>query len=358
MKKKLALIGCGGIGGYHLDNFLKLDGLVELAGFCDLILSRAEAFVEKAGSGKAFSNFMEMYDEIQPDMVFIGIPPTCHGEIEFETIRRGIPFFVEKPLALDPELARELVKQVEEKHLIAASGFQCRYDSINEEAKEYIKAHEILHVQGSRVGGIPDAPWWKLKAASGGQLVEQTIHQMDMLRYLLDDEPDTVYSVPSRGYITQEECPGYLTDDLSTTVITFKKGTTCTMMTGCYSLEPSAWDSKMTFGSRDSRMDYHLITKATFFGLGDETEKAENLGGVISGDGMQRKSEHEVGRTVKTGNDFGVECDRTFIEAAISGDPSKIRSPYADAWKSVAFTLACNRSMETGLPVKVEDILN
>ncbi|MBP3292382.1 MAG: gfo/Idh/MocA family oxidoreductase, partial [Clostridia bacterium] len=52
--------------------------------------------------------------------------------------------------------------------------------------------------------------------------------------------------------------------------------------------------------------------------------------------------------------DAGVLCDRTFIEAVINGDGSKIRSPYADAFKSVSFTMACNESMATGKPVKVE----
>lgn len=67
---------------------------------------------------------------------------------------------MEKPLALDLSLARELVRQVEAKGLIAASGFQCRYDNINGTAREFIKGHPILHVAASRVGDIPDAPWW------------------------------------------------------------------------------------------------------------------------------------------------------------------------------------------------------
>ena len=73
--KKLAMIGCGGIGGYHLGHFLQLTDLVELAGFCDIIPERAEEFVKKAGCGKAFVDYKEMYDEIQPDMVIICIPP-------------------------------------------------------------------------------------------------------------------------------------------------------------------------------------------------------------------------------------------------------------------------------------------
>ena len=102
--KKLAMIGCGGIGTYHLGHFLDYKD-IELAGFCDLVPERAQSFVERAGSGKAYTDFRVMYDEVQPDMVFICVPPYCHGDIEFETIRRGIPMFIEKPVALDMELA-------------------------------------------------------------------------------------------------------------------------------------------------------------------------------------------------------------------------------------------------------------
>ena len=348
--KKLALIGCGLIGEYHLDHFVQFKD-IELVGFCDLLIERAEAFTKKAGSGRAFSDFVKMYDETAPDMVFICVPPTCHGIIEFESIRRGIHFFVEKPLALDAGLAKEIIRQLEDTGLIAASGFQCRYDSINEAAKQFIKSNQILHVSGSRIGGMVEVPWWRIKASSGGQLVEQTIHQMDILRYLLDDEPDTVYSVANRGYLNQKEFPGYFTDDLSTTLITFKKGLTATMVTGCYALGPSCWDNKLTFGGREARMDYRLITDLTIYG--DEGEVPEELGGVVSGDGMLRTS-GGTGKTIKTSGDPGIECDRTFIDAVISGDASKIRSPYADAWKSVAFCLACNESMDTKMPVKVE----
>ncbi len=69
--KKLAIIGCGGIGGYHLGHFKQFTDIVELAGFCDLIPERAENFVKEAGSGKAYTNYIEMYDEVKPDMVFI-----------------------------------------------------------------------------------------------------------------------------------------------------------------------------------------------------------------------------------------------------------------------------------------------
>nr|HML48719.1 Gfo/Idh/MocA family oxidoreductase [Clostridia bacterium] len=259
--KKLAIIGCGCIGEYHLEHFVKFED-IELAAFCDLIPERAERFVQLAGKGRAYTCFKTMYDEVQPDMVFICIPPYCHGEVEMETIRRGIHFFVEKPVALDMELAESIRAAAEARNLITAVGFQCRYDDINEAALEFVKGQDIVVVDGSRVGGIPDAPWWRIKAQSGGQLVEQTIHQVDVLRYLLG-EVESVYSVASRGHIGQSECPGYDTDDLSMTLIRFQSGVTCHLMTGCYSTNGASWDSKMTFGSRGARMDYRLCRDVT-----------------------------------------------------------------------------------------------
>ncbi|HHW24521.1 MAG TPA: Gfo/Idh/MocA family oxidoreductase [Bacillota bacterium] len=350
--KKLAMIGCGGIGGYHLGHFLQFKD-IELAGFCDLIISRAEEFVRRAGSGKAYVDYRKMLDEVQPDMVFVCIPPYAHGQIEFELIERGIPFFVEKPIAIDEDLARELNKRVTEKGLITAVGFQCRYDNINDAAFQFFKQEQVIVAQASRVGGVPGVEWWRNKAQSGGQLVEQTIHQLDILRYFLG-EPEYVYSVAARGYISQKEWPGYFTDDLSTTLIVFKNGVQATMMTGCYALEGAAWDSKMTFGGRNARMDYVLCERVTVYGLTPEDAAPEVEGLVIKGDGALRRSDSEKGITTRSNVDFGLICDRTFIDAVLTGDGSKIRSPYGDAYKTVMFALACNKSMATGQPVKIE----
>ena len=349
--KKLAVIGCGGIGTYHLDHLVKFDD-IELVGFCDLIIERAENFVKIAGCGKAFVDFKEMYDEVNPDLVFIGIPPYKHGEVEFETIKRGIHMFIEKPAALDMNLANEISAKVSENKIITAVGFQCRYDNINDTAKDFIHKNKIVAAEGSRVGGVPEVDWWRKKDLSGGQMVEQTVHQIDILRYLFGDL-DTVYSVARRGFVTDEEFPGYDTDDVSTTLFTFKSGLSCSFMTGCYSLNGASWDSKMTFGTRDARLDYRLLTHVKIFGV-DEKDVAEDIAGVVKGDGMQRRNENEVGITVKSSVDAGTICDRTFIDAVINSDPSKIRSPYVDAIKTLEVVLACNESIKTGMPIKIK----
>ncbi len=345
--KKLAIIGCGGIGTYHLEHFLEYKD-IELAGFCDLIPERAEEFVRKAGKGRAFTDYREMYDAVNPDMVFICIPPTCHGEIEFETIRRGIPFFVEKPLALDLDLARRIRDAAEAKGLITASGFQCRYSNIVQPTIDFLKTHEVPYVECARMGGVPGTPWWPKKSLSGGQAVEQTIHQFDIIRYVFG-EPDTVFSMATRGFVKGIE--GYDTDDLSSTVIRFKNGALGTISTGCYATDGACFDSKITFSAPDSRLDHYIIGKVNIYGQKPQEDDGSGL--VVKGDGTLRAGGTEA-VTIQDDGTAGVVCDRTFVDAVLTGDGSKIRSPYRDALRSVSFTLACNKSMETGLPVKVE----
>lgn len=347
--KKLAMIGCGGIGNYHLGHFLEFKDIVELAGFCDLIPEKAEDFVRRAGSGKAYTNYLEMYDEVKPDMVFICVPPYAHGEIEFETIKRGIHFFVEKPLALDLDLARSIRDAAEEKGLITASGFQCRYSNLVEPNVKFCKENQVIFVDCTRIGGVPEMWWWRDKNVSGGQIVEQTIHQFDIIRYVFG-EPVEVCTYGTRGYVNEWE--NYNTDDCSVTIVKFASGAIGTISTGDYATKGESFDSKIVFSTRDSRAELKILGSFEVF-TNRPAENTESDGFIVKGDGAMVQGDTLITQYRQDG-DAGILCDRTFIEAVISGDGSKVRSPYRDALKSLTFTMACNESMASGKPVKVE----
>lgn len=347
--KKLAMIGCGGIGNYHLGHFLGFKDIVELAGFCDLIPEKAEDFVRRAGSGKAYTNYLEMYDEVKPDMVFICVPPYCHGEIEFETIKRGIHFFVEKPLALDLDLAKSIRDAAEEKGLITASGFQCRYSNLVEPNVKFCKENQVIFIDCTRIGGVPEMWWWRDKNVSGGQIVEQTIHQFDIIRYVFG-EPVEVCTYGTRGYVNEWE--NYNTEDCSVTIVKFASGAIGTISTGDYATKGESFDSKIVFSTRDSRAELKILGSFEVF-TNRPADKTESDGFIVKGDGAMVQGDTRVTRYLQDG-DAGILCDRTFIEAVISGDGSKVRSPYRDALKSLTFTMACNESMASGKPVKVE----
>ena len=340
--KKLCIIGCGGIGTYHLGHFLDYKD-IELAGFCDLVIEKAEAFVKRAGQGKAYADYRVMYDEVKPDMVFICVPPYCHGEIEFETIARGIPMFIEKPVALNLDLAYKIRDAIEQAHLITAVGFQCRYADIVDNTRAFVESHEVPFVECVRMGGVPMVEWWRDKSRSGGQIVEQTIHNYDMVRYMMG-EPAEVFTLGARGFVKGIE--NYDTDDLSTTVVRFKNGALGSLSTGCYAETGEAFDSKIIFSAPNARLEYYILDKVRIFGA--KAEDADN-GLIFKGDGTRAAAGE--GLVIKAKNDAGVLCDRTFVDAVLTGDGSKIRSPYADAVRTLEFVLACNESMATGKAV-------
>ncbi|MEA4823420.1 MAG: Gfo/Idh/MocA family oxidoreductase [Clostridiaceae bacterium] len=351
---KVCVIGCGGIGGYHLSHLVQYTDLIELVGFCDLVLSRAEGFVEKAGSGKAYTNYTKMLDEQKPDAVFVCIPPISHGEgfIELELVERGIPFFVEKPVTLNLFIARRIRDAVAAKNLITAVGFQLRYDNLVDTVKAYMKENRIGTMNVTRIGGIPGVWWWLDKAACGGQIVEQTIHQLDMMRYVYG-EPESVFTYNARGFIENPPA-GYKTDDYSATVVRFTSGALATITTGCFATAGASADNKMTFNGIDSRLDFYPAQKALIYGKTPAAAGGEVKGtqSIVSYDNAMKSADGAL--EYKCDVDYGLVCDRTFLEAVASGDGSKVRSPYADAVKTLAFTLACNESMDTGRAAKVD----
>lgn len=348
--KKLVFVGCGGIAGYHLGNMLryKADFLdpngIRLAGFCDLIPERAEAFAAKAGSGKAYTDYRKMYDELEPDIAFICVPPYCHGELDLDTFRRGIAAYVEKPVALDLDLAGEILSVIRRSHVITAVGFQCRYGLVSDLARQFCQEHRVAFVDMTRMGGIPDVFWWKKKELSGGQIVEQTIHNFDLVRFALG-EPIEVCTFGTRGFV--RGVADYDTEDLTTTIVRFENGALGTFSTGCYAQGPGCCENKIVFSAGDCRLDYHLLDRVVLY---DSSAREEDAA-VVKGDGRMRGSADGV--VTRGEGDTGPIAEQTFLTAVLTGDPSRIRSPYSDGIKSVAFTMACNESMAKGGVVRV-----
>ena len=321
---------------------------VEVVGVCDLIPERANQYASEVNC-RPFCDFKEMYDAAKPDCVFIGIPPYCHGEVEFETIARRIPMFVEKPVGLDPAQFLKIRDLVCEAGLITASGLQLRYESNIPVLKAFAKKHRIVEANLTRIGGIPGVPWWKVRALSGGQLVEQTIHQADMMRNVMGEEPVEVFSFGGRDVVKGVE--GFDVEDTSVSLVRFESGALATMTTGCYATGAECADNKLTFGAVDARADYYMFDKVAVYGEAEEEPEEGANAEVVKGDG--RMASRGGAKIYRPEGDCGMLCDHTFIEAVQTGDPSRIKSPYEDAVKSVLFTLAGNESMETGRAVKV-----
>ena len=325
-KLRLGLIGCGGRAGAHMNSFLQMDDVAVVA-VADPREDRRNAAAAKFGCTRIYTDHRDLYaheNRSTLDAVVIAIEPTAHIGVEETAIDLGLPFIVEKPMAMDIRQAEAIARRVEETGLITPVGFQDRYLDLIDIIKEELPRHKAGGlVYGAWVGGIPGVWWWQKKSTCGGQLVEQNIHLLDGLRWLYG-EPLSVYATCSRGIVRPgiDASEEYDTDDHSTAVLRFPNNVTATLVSGCYSrgVRPNCG---YVITLDDMILDYRL---------------RNNL--II-------RTAHET-RDIDRQVDQTFILDRVFVDAVRSGDGSAIRSPYPDAYKTLKLAFAANESMESG----------
>ncbi len=331
-KFRVGLIGCGGrMTGAHMKAFERMDD-VEVVAIAEPVEERRLAAQKKYSlpDERCYKDHKEFYakeNKSTLDAIFIAIEPTAHDRMtELCAVEMGIPFLVEKPMALDIDLAKEIAEKVEAKGLITAVGFQDRYLDLMDLIKAELPKHKAGGlVWGAWIGGIPGVWWWQKKSTCGGQLLEQNIHILDGLRWLYG-EPLSVYATNTTGMVKagEDASPEYDTDDHSTVVFRFPNHVTATLVSGDYI--QNRFDSKLSglvISLSDMVIEYHLRNNVLF------------------------KSAKEI-RDVYRNEDQTYTLDRAFIDAIKTNNPALVRSPYQDAYKSLKLAFDCNKSMETG----------
>lgn len=322
----IAFIGNGGIARAHAGGLCKRND-VTFVGAYDVIPDRAQSFAAQYG-GTPYASAAEMLDTAKPDAVWVCIPPYAHGDAEMALLARRIPFLTEKPVSNSLDTARRVLEQVERTGTLAGAGYMNRYRRSVNRVKELMAADPAILVHGGWIGGTPGVAWWRVKAESGGQIVEQTTHIFDLVRYVVG-EPKIVYAQGTRGFI--KDMPNYDVEDASTVAIQFANGAVGNLMSSCASL--AGGGVHLTIAA--------LKHYVTFTGW----EHAAVI----------RKSSIEEERIGGEPNIFEIE-DGAFIEAVQTGNPGLLRSSYADGLKTLAFCLAANRSLETVAPVEVASL--
>lgn len=342
-KIKVAIIGCGTIGEYHAEHLLMMND-VEVVAVADLIEEKAVKFQGMFEGSQRFKNHLEILENVESlslDAVYICIPPYAHDEVtEIGFIEKGLALYIEKPMALDMKLADKVRSKIYQHNAITTVGFQLRYLSFLDDAKEFVAKYNPMTIYANRIGGLPGVPWFNIQSMSGGQLVEQNIHTIDMLRYIFGDVK-RVYGVANNTYIDMDN---YDIDDNSVCLITFKSGVTVTVNTGCY----------MPPATPTEGLDLHL----------DKSTPAPDYNHImmISDKAVAQcnyfssfKVWENTGKSYNysDSSDCGVSADRTFIDAVRAGDPTMVKSPYRDAYKTLQTVLAVNESFKTGKVIEV-----
>ncbi|HOL21510.1 MAG TPA: Gfo/Idh/MocA family oxidoreductase [bacterium] len=323
MKVKIGFIGCGGIANAHMERLAQIED-VEFVAMCDIEKEKAERAAQKYG-GKVYTGFEKMLEEVKMDACYICVPPFAHKGQEEMCIEKNIHFFVEKPVHLDLSKAEEISSKVKAAGLITGVGYVLRYFDVVEEAREIISKERIAFARGRYYGGVPGEgknKWLITKSLSGGQLVEQATHIVNMMQYFLGDVEE-VFAYKVEG-INNQIYPGYDVEDASSLLLKFKDGyignLTCTWLW-------SGFNSGVEVMGKGIILDYQGNTLTVDRG----NKKTISISSI----------------------DPMLEEEKAFIKAVAKGDGSYVKSDYADAVKTLAVTLKAHESIRTGKPVRL-----
>ena len=223
---RTGILGCGNFANRHASNLITLPEEIELTAFCDHHEQNAREFSEKYshGSGAIFTDHQAMFEKAGLDLIVICLPPFAHtDEVEFAA-RHGVHILIEKPIALSSQHAWQMVEAVENARVKTQVGFMFRFGTAIERLKELITSGEVGSaglMTARYFCNSLHADWWRDRSKSGGQLVEQVIHMVDLMRYLMGDAI-SVYS--RQENVFHREVNDYTVEDVSATVFGFQGG--------------------------------------------------------------------------------------------------------------------------------------
>ena len=187
---RVGIVGCGNICQVH-SIVLDRHPLTQLVACADIKLERAQAIAEKYNC-HAYASLEEMLENEQLDAVHLCTPHVLHTPMAEMLAERGITVFTEKPPVIDQQ-QWEALEKVDQKVPLGIC-FQNRYNPNVKETQRIIASGEYGKVMGARAfvtwvrtpRYYTDSGWrgnWEMEG--GGVLMNQTIHTLDLLIYLL-----------------------------------------------------------------------------------------------------------------------------------------------------------------------------
>jgi UDP-N-acetyl-2-amino-2-deoxyglucuronate dehydrogenase len=228
MTLKYALIGCGRISPNHIAAALEND--LEIVALCDVKPENMEDKLQKFDLPKStnlYTDYKEMLEKEKPELVAICTESGKHAAIALDCIEAGANLIIEKPIALSLEDADEIIKKAKEKNVKVSACHQNRFNKSIQKIREAVEAerfgrllHGTAHIRWNRGEDYyTQAPWRGTWEQDGGALMNQCIHNIDLLRWMMGGEITEVVGMTDNlkhGFIEAE--------DLGLALIKFSNG--------------------------------------------------------------------------------------------------------------------------------------
>lgn len=343
---KYAIIGCGRIATNHIKAVLLNE--LELVAACDMELDNIQTLLAKHDlqndeSIARYTDYKQMIAE-HPEIELIAIATSsgAHAEIALYCIDHGINLIIEKPMAMNMEDAEEIIRRSEEKHVKVCACHQNRFNLAVQQVRSAVEAkrlgnisHGSIHVRWNRGKDYyTQAPWRGTWAEDGGCLMNQCIHSIDMLRWMMGDEVVSIY-----GQTRQQQHDYLEAEDVGVAIVTFANGAIATIE-GTTNVYPQNLEETLyMFGDCGTiKLGGKSMNNIDVWDFADELE----------GDAETRNLQEA---TINVYGNGHTPLYKDVIEA-IEND----RKPYVDAIagrNALEMILAIYKSMKTGETVKL-----
>ena len=225
---KYALIGCGRISPNHFAAAKAND--LEIVAICDLVAAKMKDKKLKFDlddTVKQYTDYEEMLRNEEPELVAIATESGKHAEIALKCMDYGCNLIIEKPIALSIEDADRIIEKAKKQHLKVCASHQNRFNKSIRKIREAVEKNRFgrmfygtAHIRWCRDREYYDrAEWRGTWEQDGGALMNQCIHNIDLLRWMMGDEVEEVVGMTDRLHHNYIEA-----EDLGIALIKFKNG--------------------------------------------------------------------------------------------------------------------------------------
>lgn len=208
-KLKVGIIGCGRISFKHLEGIINNEDIIELISLCDINkdkaiekLNRYYLLAGKTNKISIYTNYKEMIMSEPLDIVTIATESGYHASIALDCMNQGLHVLCEKPMALSIDDADDMIECCEKNNVKLSICYQNRFNPPIQKLRNAIEENQFGRLFNGTARILwnrnddyyKQAPWRGTLAMDGGALMNQCIHNIDLLQWMLGGEIDTVYA--------------------------------------------------------------------------------------------------------------------------------------------------------------------
>ena len=207
-KLKVAIIGCGRISHKHIEALIKNNKEAVIVSVCDIIedkaIERKKQYedVIKESKVKVYTDYIKMLENEDIDVVAISTESGYHAKHAIDCLNKDKHVLIEKPMALSVEDADNIIALAKEKNKKVCISHQNRFNPPIQKLRRAIEEGRFGKIINgtARILWTRDnnyykqAPWRGTKALDGGTLMNQCIHNIDLLQWMMGSEVERIHA--------------------------------------------------------------------------------------------------------------------------------------------------------------------